>query len=110
MAFGIKRHELEEWKSVVESGNIAFLTHYWIHPRFPDCTTVTKVGCSDLNKLIHWGHQYGLKQEWIHNRSKFPHFDLIGIKQVEILKQEGLISHIQRFKMDSPDKINFENS
>lgn len=99
MAFGINREELNKWKHEVKSGKIAFLTHYWIHPRFPQFKTVTKVGCNDLNKLITWGKKYGLKEEWIDHRPLFPHFDLIGIKQVEILYEEGLAEHVEKFKL-----------
>lgn len=95
MAFGIKRKELDEWKAKIDSGEIAFLTHYWLDDRFPTCKTVTKVGCNDINKLINWGKQYGLKQEWIDRRQDgYSHFDLLGAKQREILEKEGLIDHI----------------
>jgi hypothetical protein len=97
MAFGINRGELQEWKEKVKSGEIAFLTHYWIHPRYDGITTVTKAGCSNINKLIKWGHQYGLKEEWIHKRNEYPHFDLIGDTQLEILKKEGQWNQINRF-------------
>lgn len=100
MAFGIKREELKQWKQQVLRGNIAFLTHYWIHPKYPELTTVTKVGCADLEKLYEWGRQYNLKPEWIHNREEFPHFDLIGHVQYEILRKEGLLSHIDRFSIN----------
>ncbi|MEW8972347.1 hypothetical protein [Mesobacillus jeotgali] len=91
MAFGIKRHELDEWKAKIEKGELAFLTHYWIDDRFPDCSTVTKVGCRDLEKLAQWGRKYGLRPEWIDKRKiDYPHFDLLGTKQAEILKQEGI--------------------
>ncbi|MBT2661225.1 hypothetical protein [Bacillus sp. ISL-45] len=91
MAFGIKRHELKEWKNKVERGELAFLTHYWIDDRFPDCSTVTKVGCSDLDRLAEWGRKYGLRPEWIDKRKPaYPHFDLLGGKQAEILEQEGI--------------------
>ena len=62
MAFGIKREELKAWKKAVSEGEIAFLTHYWLDERFPGCKTVTKAGCSDIEKLTHWGKQYGLKR------------------------------------------------
>ncbi|NMD70473.1 hypothetical protein HHO41_09230 [Bacillus sp. DNRA2] len=95
MAFGIKREELMEWKQKVAGGQIAFITHYWLDERFPTSKTVTKVGCRDINRLIEWGNQYGLKPEWIDARNKmFPHFDLIGEKQVEILTKEGLVDYI----------------
>jgi len=91
LAFGIKRDELKEWKLKVKGGEIAFLTHFWIDERFPGCSTVTKVGCNDVRKLTEWGRQYGLKPEWIDDRKPdFPHFDLIGEKQAEILKILGL--------------------
>lgn len=89
MAFGIKRAELLAWKRQAEAGEIAFLTHYWLDDRFPDCTTVTKVACADRKKLVKWGRQYGLKEEWIHQRESFPHFDLLGEKQRFILIKEG---------------------
>lgn len=97
MAFGIAREELEKWKEQVSNGKMAFITHYWIHPRFEGIKTVTKAGCSDLEKLIAWGHSYGLKEEWIHNRDQYPHFDLIGDKQLEILISENQVDQIERF-------------
>jgi hypothetical protein len=95
LAFGIKRKDLLEWKEKIDSGEIAFLTHYWLDDRFPGYKTVTKVGCSNLGKLAAWGQKYGLKREWIDLRKKgYSHFDLIGEKQNEILKAEGLHEHI----------------
>mgnify|MGYP001163263558 CR=1 FL=1 len=99
MAFGIKRKELIEWKRNVTRGEIAFLTHYWEDERFPGCTSVTKVGCSDINKLIEWGKQYGLRKEWIHRDETYPHFDLFGEKQFEILQKENQQDHIERFNL-----------
>lgn len=98
MAFGVKRPELQKWKQKVKSGNVAFLTHYWIHPKFPEYTTVTKVGCCNIEKLKEWGIQYDLKENWIHYEP-YPHFDLIGKRQLEILEQEGEEEQIQRFKL-----------
>lgn len=98
MAFGIKREELIAWKQKVKNGEIALITHYWIHPRYP-VDTVTKAGCSDLQKLMEWGQKYGLRKEWIHHRSEFPHFDLIGEKQIEILEEEGLYDQLTRFRL-----------
>lgn len=60
MAFGITRQELMAWKREVSRGEIAFLTHYWLDDRFPGITTVTKVGCSDLDKLRLWCNHNGL--------------------------------------------------
>lgn len=97
MAFGIKRDELKQWKEKAAHGDIAFLTHYWVHPKFPQYKTVTKVGCTDLNRLITWGYAYGLKKEWIDQRPDYPHFDLLGGKQKEILLSENLASHLKRF-------------
>jgi len=91
LAFGIKRKELESWKQKIDKGEIAFLTHYWLDDRFPDCKTVTKVGCQNLIELEQWGRRYGLKKEWIHHRRDgYSHFDLLGAKQREILKAEGI--------------------
>ncbi len=98
MAFGIRRKELLEWKRKVSQGEIAFLTHYWIDDRFPGMTTVTKVGCADLEKLKNWGKQYGIPSKYIHNRTGFPHFDLLGERQIEILKNENMLHQLERFK------------
>lgn len=99
MAFGINRTELVQWKQDVLNGEIAFLTHYWQDKRFPDCFTVTKVGCVDLIKLINWGKQYKLPPHWIDRHDKYPHFDLFGNKQIEVLLGEGKSSHITKFKL-----------
>ncbi|SFE37016.1 hypothetical protein [Alteribacillus iranensis] len=101
MAFGIKRSELESWKKLASKGEVAFITHYWYDERFPDCTTVTKAACSDLSTLIKWGQKYGLKKEWIHYREWFPHFDLLGEKQLYILKEENKTDQIARFQLES---------
>jgi hypothetical protein len=97
MAFGIKRAELKRWKGEVEAGHIAFLTHFWYDPRFPKAKSVTKVGCNDRKKLSEWGRTYGLQEEWIHERDAYPHFDLIGDKQIEIMKSEGRMGELQKF-------------
>src|SRR5690625_7998209 len=99
MAFGITRQELMNWKRQVKRGEIAFLTHYWQDERFPNATTVTKVGCNQITKLIEWGNQYGLKKEWIHYHHTFPHFDLFGEKQRIILQTEKLNNHMRRFRL-----------
>lgn len=100
MAFGINREELKAWKLAVTRGEIAFLTHYWLDPRFPGAKTVTKVGCSDLERLSTWCKQHDLNPKYIHHRPPFPHFDLLGPKQVEILRQEQLWDQIERFKLE----------
>ncbi|WP_416731591.1 hypothetical protein [Fictibacillus sp. JL2B1089] len=97
MAFGIKRTDLKRWKDEVEAGHIAFLTHFWYDPRFPTAKSVTKVGCNDQKKLSEWGRTYGLKKEWIHERDAYPHFDLMGDKQIEIMKSEGRMGELQKF-------------
>ncbi|PFA62241.1 hypothetical protein CN378_21685 [Bacillus sp. AFS015802] len=98
MAFGLTKEELRRWKQRVKNGEIAFLTHYWLDDRFPDARTVTKVGCCDIDELSRWGEKYGLKKEWIHQREDgFPHFDLLGKTQYDILVKEGLHEHIDRF-------------
>ncbi|CAI6053592.1 hypothetical protein [Cohnella sp. JJ-181] len=99
MAFGVKREELEAWKRNVAEGHIAFLTHYWFEPRFPGVKTITKVGCDDLGKLADWCRRYGLNPAYIHERTPFPHFDLIGDKQAEILRSEGQWEQLRRFGM-----------
>lgn len=98
VAFGIKRIHLNEWKKKAASGEIAFLTHYWLDDRFPDFTTVTKVACEDIEKLVEWGKQYDLKEEWIHHRAKFPHFDLLGERQRLILEKEGKVGQLKRLE------------
>ncbi|UUZ79653.1 hypothetical protein LJK88_31755 [Paenibacillus sp. P26] len=99
MAFGITREELMAWKEAVSRGEIALITHYWYDPRFPDVTTVTKAGCSDLDRLTAWCVKYGLNPRYIHRRSQFPHYDLIGPKQVEILQKEQRWDQLGRFKL-----------
>ncbi|RDU35847.1 hypothetical protein DRW41_17095 [Neobacillus piezotolerans] len=95
MAFGIKKKDVQEWKQKIDQGEIAFLTHYWLDDRFPGCKTVTKAGCNDVEKLAEWGRKHGLRKEWIHQRQDgYPHFDLLGEKQKEILIAEGLYDHI----------------
>jgi hypothetical protein len=91
VAFGIGKKELREWKEKIDKGEIAFLTHYWLDDRFPGCKTVTKVGCSDLEKLKRWGISHGLKPEWIDIRKDgYSHFDLLGDRQKQILAKEGI--------------------
>ncbi len=97
LAFGISREELIAWKASVNRGEIAYLTHYWYDPRFPHYRTVTKVGCSDLARLTDWCIANDLPPRYIHKRSQFPHFDLIGPKQKQILLSEGLHDHLTRF-------------
>lgn len=99
MAFGITREELRQWKKSVRNEEIAFLTHYWEDQRFPDCTTVTKAGCANINKLIEWGKQYNLQPEWIDLHDEYPHFDLFGTTQLRILKNEHMFEHIERFSL-----------
>lgn len=99
MAFGIKRETLIKWKQDVKDGKIAFLTHYWLDDRFPGCKTVTKVGCSNLDKLIAWGKRYDLKKEWIHLDPDYPHFDLFGDTQKKILVAEDKWDHIEKFRL-----------
>jgi len=99
VAFGINRDELKSWKQKVKRNEIAFLTHYWLDDRFPGCHTVTKVGCRDIEKLISWGEQYGLEKGWIHERDKFPHYDLFGNIQLKILKREQKWDHIEKFQL-----------
>jgi len=99
IAFGITRAELNDWKTTVEQGQIAYLTHYWLDDRFPDARTVTKVGCKDVSKLVAWCEQFQLNPIYIHNRSRYPHFDLLGPYQYEVLKAVGLHDHISRFHL-----------
>ncbi|QQZ11254.1 hypothetical protein [Heyndrickxia vini] len=100
MAFGITKKQLSKWKQEIDEGKIAFITHFWLDPRFPKSTSVTKVGCKDLKKLANWGAQFGLQEEWIHHRKDgYSHFDLLGDKQVEILHSEGLADEILKFKL-----------
>lgn len=99
MAFGITREELLQWKNKVRQGEIAFLTHFWLDERFPEAKTVTKVGCSNIERLIAWGQQYELKKTWIDNRNHYPHFDLVGERQILILKKENQWEQIERFRL-----------
>jgi hypothetical protein len=99
MAFGIKREELYRWKEKVTRGEIAFLTHYWYEPRFPQFDTVTKVGCADISRLTEWCLANGLNPKYIHHREPFPHFDLIGPRQKDILNREQQWTQMKKFGM-----------
>lgn len=99
MAFGVKKNELLAWKREVSNGKIAILTHYWMDKRFPGCFTVTKVGCRDVEKLILWGREYCLLPEWIHMDKNYPHYDLFGEKQKEVLTKEGQREQLNRFHL-----------
>lgn len=99
MAFGIKRDELNRWKQTIKEGHIAFLTHYWHDPRFPNYKTVTKVGCADLQKLEAWCLSHRLNPRYIHQHKAYPHFDLIGPRQSDILRKEGQWEQIRRFQL-----------
>ncbi|PRO64449.1 hypothetical protein [Alkalicoccus urumqiensis] len=89
MAFGVTRKEIYRWRREAESGTVAFLTHFWLDDRFPECITVTKAACTSRDKLIHWGKEYGLRPEWIHEDGNIPHFDLLGEKEEAVLLAEG---------------------
>ncbi|MDF2680196.1 MAG: hypothetical protein K0R47_1386 [Brevibacillus sp.] len=99
MAFGITREELNQWKQAVTREEIAYLTHYWLDPRFPGAKTVTKVGCANRTILVDWCLANGLNPAYIHDRPPFPHFDLIGSKQKEILMKAGLWEQLERFQL-----------
>lgn len=101
IAFGISKAELDHWKEQVEAGEIAYITHYWYDKRFPNFKTVTKVGCSNLEKLKAWCITHKLDPKYIHIRKQYPHFDLLGPYQIEVLKRLGLEDHIDRFKLNS---------
>lgn len=100
MAFGITRKELRDWQRAVARGEIAFLTHYWYDPRFPQYRTVTKVGCSDIEQLRIWCREHGLDPKYIHHRQPYPHMDLIGPKQAELLRLADKEDHIRRFRLE----------
>ena len=97
MAFGITRDELVEWKRSIKRGEIAILTHYWMDPRFPDATSVTKVGAGDIEKLAAWGARYGLKKVWIDPKESYPHYDLFGEWQERVLRLEGKHDQYEKF-------------
>lgn len=101
MAFGIKREELKAWKKTVSSGNIGILTHFWMDDRFPDSYSVTKVGCTNIEKLTKWGERYGLDPRWIHRDERFPHFDLFGEYQKQVLMNEKQWDQLKRFNLDT---------
>lgn len=99
MAFGVKREELMRWKEAVRRGDIAFLTHYWLDDRFGDIRTVTKVGCADLERLTNWCTSHGLNPRYIHHNPSYPHYDLFGPMQKQILELEQQWDQIERFKL-----------
>ncbi|WNQ12046.1 hypothetical protein MJA45_03005 [Paenibacillus aurantius] len=104
MAFGVTRDELARWKADVLEGRLAFLTHYWYDERFPGIRTVTKVGCADKGRLAEWCRANELNPIYIHQRPPFPHYDLMGPRQKEILLREGLLDHLERFGMEAENK------
>ncbi|SDN72877.1 hypothetical protein SAMN04487897_104219 [Paenibacillus sp. yr247] len=99
MAFGVKREELQAWKAAVSQGEIAFLTHFWLDDRFPDIRTVTKVGCSDIDRLFNWCLSHGLNPQYIHYSPSYPHFDLFGPLQKKILQFEKQWDQIEKYKL-----------
>ena len=99
MAFGINRLELTQWKEAVTREEIAFLTHFWLDVRFPQFNTVTKVGCSNIERLTLWCISHDLNPKYIHNRRPFTHYDLMGPKQKEVLRNEGIWEQLKRFKI-----------
>ncbi|GAF66794.1 hypothetical protein BTS2_3698 [Bacillus sp. TS-2] len=99
MAFGITKKQLSEWKQNVNKGEISFLTHYWYDERFPGCKTVTKVGCINVEQLMEWGKQYELHPNWIDKRGHFPHFDLLGEKQYQVLQAENKLEQLERLNL-----------
>jgi hypothetical protein len=102
MAFGINRKELSQWKEAVAREEISYLTHFWLDKRFPEFNSVTKVGCSNIQRLIEWCLTHNLNPAYIHNRPPFPHYDLIGPMQKEILQKEGMWEQLQRFRILDP--------
>src|SRR5699024_4968534 len=101
MAFGLTRFELNKWKEEVNSGVIAIITHYWQDNRFPNATTVTKVGCSDLNKLIECDNKYYLHPEWILYRQDYPHIDLFSITHNNVIINEKKFKQINKFNLNT---------
>ncbi|HZG56986.1 hypothetical protein [Paenibacillus sp.] len=97
MAFGVTREQVTEWKRQVSEGRIAFLTHYWIHPSFPDVKSVTKVGCADIERLRAWAVSHGLPPQYIHYRDRYPHYDIFGERQAYILRKEGQWEQLRKF-------------
>ncbi|WP_026689772.1 hypothetical protein [Alteribacter aurantiacus] len=98
MAFGITRSELNVFKEKAQKGQIAIITHYWYDERFPEYKTVTKAACTNIDTLVNWGKKHGLKREWIHHQKGLPHFDLLGEHAKRVLKKEGLLSQLEKFK------------
>ena len=39
-----------------------------------------------------------LKEEWIDHKEAYPHFDLFGKHEYAIMKKEGLLEQLNRFK------------
>jgi len=97
MAFGVNRRELQDWKRQVELGEVAVMTHYWYDNRFPDNRTVTKVGCCNLERLADWCKANGLDPKYIHRRERYPHFDVIGPRQREVLERMGRHDLVDKF-------------
>ena len=58
-----------------------------------------KPGALTLKNWVRWGERYGLKREWIDMRDDYPHFDLFGEHEREILVKEGLSAQLKRFDL-----------
>ncbi|WP_280771909.1 hypothetical protein [Salipaludibacillus daqingensis] len=107
MAFGVTKSELFRWKEKARQGKVSFLTHFWYDTRFPQYKTVTKAACVNRETLVLWGEKHGLKEKWIHEREEFPHFDLIGDIEKQILVKEGYeekLLHLQEKALSSAKK------
>ncbi|MFA9559596.1 hypothetical protein ACERII_19990 [Evansella sp. AB-rgal1] len=103
MAFGLKKSDIEKWKKRANEGEVAFITHFWFDERFPQYRTVTKAACANKDTLIQWGQKYNLKPEWIHDRKDFPHFDLLGDRQRDILKKENQYEQLEKLLTKGKD-------
>ncbi|GAC43630.1 hypothetical protein PPOP_3029 [Paenibacillus popilliae ATCC 14706] len=53
--------------------------------------------CADMARLSVWCVEHGLNPRYIHARRPFPHYDLIGPRQREILRQEQQWDQLERF-------------
>lgn len=102
LAFGVTREQLNEWKRQASAGRIAFLTHYWLHPSFPGVTSVTKVGCANIDRLRAWAISHNLPPQYIHYRDRYPHYDIFGELQELILRREGQWEQLNKFVTKQP--------
>lgn len=75
---------IENWKEVkrairlAREGNVVIYSHPWHSEKMGQAKVVTKIMCSDKEKLLSWGNKRGLPLRAFHDTKKMPHYDIWG--------------------------------